>query len=213
MKNSKIAAISLLIAAIMPIAGCGGSSPDAPAPMATIGGTVAGLPSGITLLLVNNGSDTISVDANGNFIFDKKIPVNSTYNVTLFTMPSYAGCRIANGTGTVNSKADSVNNISVACEEVPAGFLYYNIGVTVSGLASGNSVTFLNNGGDPLIVSGNGLFVFPKSYALEVASEGGVYSVTVAANPAGQTCTLVNASGNLGAPNYRNFANVTASCH
>lgn len=84
MKHRRLFCLSL--AAAILAAGCGGGpTPAAPAAMATVGGTVTGLPSGITILLVDNGTNTISVNANGSFTFDKKVPASSVYNVTLFT--------------------------------------------------------------------------------------------------------------------------------
>lgn len=180
--------------------------------MATVGGSVTGLPSGITILLVDNGTNTISANANGSFTFDKKVPASSVYNVTLFTQPTGASCQVANGAGTVNLHGDGITNISVSCAAGAIGLQNYNVGVTVSGLASGSTATFAQNGVDPLTANGNGLFVFPKTYAVQVAPAQGDYSVTVSANPTGQTCTLTNASGVNRPPTFQNFINVTAAC-
>ncbi|WP_292935788.1 hypothetical protein [Noviherbaspirillum sp.] len=179
---------------------------------ATIGGTITGLPAGVIVLLVNNGSDTIHVDGSGNFTFDKKLPAGSAYNVTLFTQSTGASCSVVNGAGTVDQHASNVSNISVSCEPAAVAFLSYNIGVTVSGLAEGASVTLINNGKDSLKVSENGLFVFPNAYALEVAGEN-TYNVTVSTNPAGQTCSLSNATGANTGTHFSNFVNVTATCN
>jgi hypothetical protein len=61
------------------------------------------------------------------------------------------------------------------------------IGGTVSGLSG--SLTLNNNGADPLVVTANGAFTFSAPVA-------GSYLVTIAAQPAGQSCALANASGN-----------------
>ena len=65
----------------------------------------------------------------------------------------------------------------------------YTIGGSASGLLSGKSVTLLNNGSDPLVISSNGSFVFSNSQAT------GPYAVTVAIQPAGQSCSVTNGSG------------------
>jgi len=65
-----------------------------------------------------------------------------------------------------------------------------SIGGTLSGLASGESVVMELNGGDPRTISANGTFTLSSSIAIN-----GSYSVTVAAAPAGQTCTVAGGEG------------------
>ncbi|MES2260118.1 MAG: hypothetical protein V4724_16480 [Pseudomonadota bacterium] len=182
--------------------------------MASIGGTVSGSYADTTILLVNNGTDIIRVNGDGNFTFDKKIQAGAAYNVTLFNnaSPTGLGCTVMNGTGKVNPDADKVSNIAVSCHVEAAGFLYYNVGVTVSGLAPGGVLTLQNNGTDTLTANANGLFIFSQRYAIELAPAGGQYSVTLSANPTGQTCTLTDASGDVSQPPYLNFANVNVNC-
>jgi hypothetical protein len=72
----------------------------------------------------------------------------------------------------------------------------FTIGGTVSGLASGASVTLLDNGGDALKVTANGKFTFATALAT-----GAAYSVTVSVQPAGQTCTVTGGSGTVGTVN------------
>ncbi|HJV82343.1 DUF4369 domain-containing protein [Noviherbaspirillum sp.] len=209
MKRSNLAAMLFCVVGVLPIAGCGGSSSPTDA---TIGGTVSGLPSGITVLLVNNNTETINVNTNGSFVFSRKVQARGTYNVTLYTQPTGASCAVANGTGTVNQVGENVANVSVTCTPAAHAFLNYSLGVTVSGLAQGNFVTFLNNGGDSVTANANGLFIFPKTYALQVAGDES-YNVTVSTNPSGQTCTLSNASGTNTSANFVNFVNIVANCH
>jgi hypothetical protein len=207
------AAFLFSLAAGISVTGCGGGSSTAtPAAMAMVGGTAAGVSSGLGLLLVNNGTDTINVTASGSFSFDKKVQANSPYNVTLFRQPTGAACKVANGTGIINANGDSITNISVSCEPGAIALLNYNVGVTVSGMTAGSTATFVHNGEDTLTVNGNGLFVFPKTYAFEVAPAQGAYSVTVSANPTGQTCTLTNTVETNRPPTFQNFVNVIATC-
>lgn len=66
-----------------------------------------------------------------------------------------------------------------------------SIGGAVSGLASGKTLTLLNNGVDTITVTTNGSFTFPAPVAANAA-----YSVTIGAQPTGQICTLSKSSGN-----------------
>jgi 6-phosphogluconolactonase len=66
----------------------------------------------------------------------------------------------------------------------------YTIGGTVTGLATGESVTLANNGADSMAVSGNTTFVFATP-----TQRNGSYSVTVVTQPVGQNCTVSAGSG------------------
>jgi hypothetical protein len=210
MNHSKLAVFLLSLAAALLVAGCGES--DASTGNATIGGTITGLPGNFTVLLVNNGSETIAVDQNGSFAFNTKIQSGSTYNVTLFSQPAGKHCTLINVSGTVDQNTDSITNVSVNCAPAYIALYHYNVGVTVSGLAPDNTVTFLNNGGDPLKANGNGLFVFSKALSPQVLP--GTYGVAVSVNATGQTCTLGNnATSAAGiARTSANFVNVLVTC-
>jgi len=92
------------------LGGCGGTTADA-----TIGGTSIGLSGGTTVVLMNNGSDPITIGANGSFSFDVQIGANSSYNVTVETQPVGETCTVINGVGTVDANADQVTNVVVSC--------------------------------------------------------------------------------------------------
>jgi 6-phosphogluconolactonase len=77
----------------------------------------------------------------------------------------------------------------------------YTVGGSVSGMASGESVTLLNNGTDTLTVSSNTTFVFGTSIA-----PNGSYSVTVKTQPPGQSCTVSNGSGSMATANVTGVA-------
>jgi serine/threonine-protein kinase len=80
----------------------------------------------------------------------------------------------------------------------------YTIGGTVSGLATGQVLTLLNNGGSALVVSANGAFTFATSLAANTP-----YAVTVDTHPKGQTCNVTNATGTTGTVNV---SNVVLTC-
>ncbi len=78
----------------------------------------------------------------------------------------------------------------------------YTVGGTLSGLTG--SVSLANNGGDVRTLTTNGAF----SFATALAS-GAAYSVTVATQPATQTCAVTSGAGTLAGSNV---ANVTVTC-
>jgi uncharacterized repeat protein (TIGR03803 family) len=75
----------------------------------------------------------------------------------------------------------------------------FSIGGTVSGL-SGSDVGLINNETDSLLVSSNGSFKFSLT-----ASRGGLYSVHIATQPAGQVCTVTNGDGVVAKANVTNI--------
>ena len=79
----------------------------------------------------------------------------------------------------------------------------YTVGGTVTGLASGQSITLLNNGGNVKVVSGNGPFTF--STAL---TQGTNFSVTILSQPSGQSCNVSNGYGSV----VLNVTNVVINC-
>lgn len=84
-------------------------------PPVSIGGSVSGL-SG-TLVLSLNGSQSLSITANGGFTFADKIKGATNYTVTVATQPSGQTCTVTNGTGTASA---NVTNVAVSCAATPA---------------------------------------------------------------------------------------------
>lgn len=162
------------------LAACGGGG------VTTIGGTVSGLNTGTAVTLQNNGRDTIAIASNGPFTFAPDYPAGASYNVTIAVQPAGLACTVTNGQGSIDSNAAKVTNIVVAC--VPG----LSVGGSVSGLASGQSVTLQNNGGDALTIGANSSFVFPTLLA-----PGATYNVTVLTQPQGQTCSVAQGTGTL----------------
>ena len=80
----------------------------------TVGGTVSGL-SGTGLVLRNNGTDNLGINANGGFTFGTAIASGAPYNVTVLAQPSGPGqiCTVGNGSGAVGGA--NVTDVSVAC--------------------------------------------------------------------------------------------------
>ena len=79
----------------------------------------------------------------------------------------------------------------------------YTIGGTLSGLASGATVVLSDNTSDSLSLTANGAFTFKTA-----VNAGSAYSVTVATQPSGQTCTVTGGSGTANA----NVTGVSVTC-
>jgi|GEM_PF-3193129 len=160
----------------------------------TIGGTLSGLLSG-SITLQNNGGDDLTLNTSGAFTFATPIPDGSTYNVTISAPPPGYNCILSGGFGTVSGA--NVTSVSINCT-----INTYPIGGNISGL--NGSVTLQNNGSDDLTLDTNGEFAF----ATEI-EHGQGYAVTVSAQPAGQSCTVVNGSGTV---NAAPVTNIIATC-
>ena len=106
------------------------------------------------------------------------------YNLTVRASdPQNETCSLASSdTGAVPSNATfvEINGISINC-----GTRTYPVSVQVSGLNSGQSLTFENELANPLVVSANGLSTFSAA-----ETYGSAYSVTISTPPATETCTI-----------------------
>ncbi len=151
----------------------------------TLGGSVSGLATGQSVSLLNNGANSLTLNANSNFTFSGTLSSGSAYSVTVGTQPTGQTCMVNNGTGTISA---SVSNIQITCSTSPP----LTLGGTVTGLDSGKSVSLLNNGANPLTVSANSSFTFSNTL-----TSGSAYAVTVGTQPTGQTCTVTNGSGTI----------------
>ncbi|MBN8726672.1 MAG: hypothetical protein J0H15_03080 [Xanthomonadales bacterium] len=166
----------------------------APAGSYSIGGTASGV-AGAGLSLTLNGTESLAVPADGPFTFATLLPTGATYAVSIATVPAGHTCAIANGSGTVGS--GNVTNVVVTCVPPPP---MYTIGGSASGL-TGDGLVLRLNGSENLPVAADGPFVFATPLA-----SGAAYAVTLAAAPAGQTCSIANGSGTVGGANVTHVA-------
>jgi hypothetical protein len=83
---------------------------NAPSPV-TVGGTVSGV-SG-TVVLQDNGTDNLSVSANGSFTFATALSSGQGYSVTVLTNPTGQQCSVSNASGSVGST--NITNVAVVC--------------------------------------------------------------------------------------------------
>ena len=103
----------LLTSVLFALAGCGGDSPTvttSPGPF-SVGGTVTGLAAGNTFALSNNGTDLLTLNANGAFVFLAKLASAGTFRVTVASATQ--NCSVTAGAGTI--RYIDVTNVTVTC--------------------------------------------------------------------------------------------------
>jgi len=171
-RHAAAAALSVLLVA------CGDH-----AELYAVGGTVSGLAPGESVSLRLNGASQLAVSQNGPFTFLGGVHHLARYEVTVVASPAGKSCGVTGGQGA--EVIGSIANVQVQCV-APS----YKLGGSVSGLLGGQSVVLQNNGGDPLTVAADGPYTFAQP-----VTHGGAYSVTVASQPRGQTCTVSNYAG------------------
>jgi hypothetical protein len=193
MKEIRILIVSLPLIAL---AACGSPTPPSITTF-TVGGTVSGLGSSASVVLLDNGGDALTVSANGAFTFKTALAGGAAYAVTVGTQPSGQTCTVSSGSGTVGTAI--ITSVVVSCAANA-----YTIGGTISGLGSSASVVLLDNGGDALTVSANGAFTFKTALA-----SGAAYAVTVGTQPSGEACTVTSGSGTV---ETANVTSVVVSC-
>ena len=152
----------------------------------TLGGTLTGLGSNSSVVLVNAGGAPLNVAANGSFVFPTPLTTGTAYAVTVSMQPAGETCVVTGGIGTVS---DADVSVTVTC--MPARL---TVGGTLSGLASGDSVVLQDNGGDNLTLGNDGPFTFATGLP-----PGSSYAVTVLTQPGQptQTCVVTSGTGTL----------------
>ncbi|HSB96023.1 MAG TPA: hypothetical protein VLC91_06230, partial [Spongiibacteraceae bacterium] len=148
----------------------------------TIAGTITGLTT-TGLVLRNNGADDLAIAANATtFQFSTPIADGSGYSVTAFAQPAGLTCTVSNGVGS--DVTTNIHNINIACSVVTV-----TVGGTITGL-TGSGLVLQNNSGDNLTIAANATaFEFATAVAY-----GGGYAVTILTQPAGEFCSITNAS-------------------
>ncbi|MBS0579168.1 MAG: hypothetical protein JSR36_07890 [Proteobacteria bacterium] len=170
-----------------------GSGSSVP-PAQTVAGTISGLSTGG--LTLANGADRLNVAAGATaFSFPTQVSSGSAYAVTVAAQPANATCTVANGSGTANGTAISVQVTCITAK--------FHLGGTISGLTAAGLT--LANGADSVSPSaGATTFTFPSTVA-----SGVPYSVTVRAQPAGLNCTVAAGSGTMAGSDV---SSVAVSC-
>ncbi|HET7204276.1 MAG TPA: hypothetical protein VFI92_13000 [Steroidobacteraceae bacterium] len=179
--------LALVLTAAAALAACQGK--QEPLPQYSIGGTVSGLVGPV--VLQNNGGDDLAVSSSGPFTFATTIERGDNFAVTVLSQPAGQVCNVTNGAGVAS---ENVTDVLVTCTGVGA---LYTIGGTVTGL---DGEVVLRNGTQQVTVTRSGSFTFATA-----VPSGTPYAVTVATQPADQTCTVANGSGTVDGANVTNI--------
>ena len=159
-----------------------------------IQGKLSGLRSGksVTLQNTSGGVTVVGTPITSN---TSTIPVGTVdtlftatsgaYSISVNTQPVGQNCTVAGGVG--NQQIADVTNVVITCADS-----FYAVGGTVGGLSG--TVGLRLNGGTPFPVSANGSFAFPVAQKLVTGSS---FIVDVATQPSAQTCTILNATGQV----------------
>jgi len=139
----------------------------------------------------------------GIYVADNYVSGSPIAGTSTWTGATFASLGLVPGTYVftfgAGETADSVTvNIGGIIGPPPVA---YTVGGTVSGLTG--SVTLQNNGADDLIKTTNDGFTFPPQ------ADGSSYAVTVASQPADQTCSVTNGSGTI---DGADVTNVEVTC-
>jgi len=172
-----------------------GVDPGIPVSTFSIGGTVTGSTGALTLQ--NSNGTQLVVAASGAFTFATAMPSGASYNVTVATPPTSQSCAVTNGSGTV--LLSNVTNISVTCTNNT-----FTVGGTVTGLSVGKTLV-LHLGADfassDHTVTADGAFTFPVTLV-----DNAEFIVEVFTQPAGQTCSVANGTGDIAGASVTNVA-------
>ena len=163
----------------------------------TVNGTVAGLTTGSTLVLSDNGNDSVSIKSDGAFTFATPVAVDGSYLVTVATQPAGQICTVTNASGS--GIVANISNVTVMCSTDS-----FTVSGNVTGLTANHQVTLVNNGSDAITLTANGAFEFSVPVAY-----GSGYAVTVGTEPDGQVCSV---SGGTGTDVAADISNVTVNC-
>ena len=79
----------------------------------SVGGTVSGLPAGVSLIIENNRTETLTISANGKFTFATRLTSGSTFGLTITKQPTEVLCSAKNESGKLES--ENVANIIINC--------------------------------------------------------------------------------------------------
>ncbi len=112
--------------------------------------------------------------------------------VRLFACALLVGCVF--GCSDSPSGGDVVADAGSEASAADTAPTRFRVGGTVSGLHG--TVVLRNNDADDLVVATDGPFTFATTVA-----DGGLYEVTIAAQPADQTCAVGNAAGHVSGAN------------
>ena len=193
MKSSYLRASAALACAVL-LTACGGDDGQL-----LLGGQIAGVTKPGMVLTNNGGSDyEIPVPSNGTgvttFFFPTRISSDDKYDVRVKSTPTnIEKCELFQNTGRAGF---DVTTIQIAC--------------TFKTQALTGTVSNLKN--DLVLVNGSDRVPVPAgatTFSMARVAQDAPYGVSILANPAGQSCTIANGVGTMGAADMNN---VTITC-
>ena len=193
MKSSYLRASAALACAVV-LTACGGDDGQL-----LLGGQIAGVTKPGMVLTNNGGSDyEIPVPSNGTgvttFFFPTRISSDDKYDVRVKSTPTnIEKCELFQNTGRAGF---DVTTIQIAC--------------TFKTQALTGTVSNLKN--DLVLVNGSDRVPVPAgatTFSMARVAQDAPYGVSILANPAGQSCTIANGVGTMGAADVNN---VTITC-
>ena len=134
---SGIASSLLLLSVLTACGGGSGYGGGGGGTTYSIGGSVSGLGTGLSVVLQDNGGDNLSVSANGAFTFATKIASAGAYAVTVMTQPTGQTCAVTGGSGTASA---NVSGVAVACTSNPSSNTFTTAAGTVTLDASAGTI-------------------------------------------------------------------------
>lgn len=164
----------------------------------TIGGTVSGLGSGVSVTLLDNGGDAYTASANGAFNFSAALASGATYNVTVSVQPAGETCTVTNGSGTVGTA--NVTNIAIACSPIaiPPAQVIDDESIAVSdvpqffmGALSGESEAILVQDTANVQVSGYAIATVTDNETITV-SDAGIQPLTGVLGSSNEAVTVMD---------------------
>ncbi len=176
---------------------------------ATIGGAVTGLVANTSVILQNNGGDSLTITATtpaaASIPFTFKTPVTGAdvYAVTVLTQPASPNqiCSVTAGSGTATA---NVTTVAVNC------VLSFSIGGNVSGVVGTGLILEISFNSEQLPISpanGNQAFTFTK-----LVPTGTSYTVSIFAQPTAPVQTCVVAAGTGSGTVTSNVVTVSITC-
>src|SRR5271168_2975292 len=170
---------------------------------ATIGGTVAGLVANTSVILQNNGGDSLTITGNGTFTFKTPVTGTDVYAVTVLTQPVNPNqiCTVTAGSGTATA---NVTTVAVSC------VLSFSIGGNVSGVVGSGLIVLNSSDSEQLKINaanGNQAFTF-----VNLVPTGTAYTVSIFAQPTGPTQTCVVSPGTGSGTATSNVTTVAITC-
>jgi len=164
---------------------------------------VTGLVANSSVILQNNGGDSLTITANGAFTFKTPVTGADVYLVTVVTQPVNPNqiCAVTGGNGVASA---NVTTVAVNC------VLSYSIGGTVTGLVGTGLILQNSSDSEQLPISpanGNQAFAFKN-----LVPTGTAFTVSIFAEPTVPTQACVVSAGTGSGTATANVTSVAIVC-